>query len=315
MARVNRSRLVQLVLLVAGLAAIALVVSETWHSAQKHVVPGPVALTVGGVAALVAILASAHAWVELFDDLVTERPRRASLRDTFLLSQLTKYLPAGGAVQAASQIGLARSVGLPLRRTAVALPVSVVGAVAGSATFAAGLVFVGSAPAWARLVAVLGLAALLLLQRGVLAWVLERARRRIKRLPGSEDLPSQRAILMFYAYALVTIGALCCSYTVLLRSLTTAASPFHMFCAFALSWVIGFLVIPIPAGVGIREAVLVAVLPGVGAAPLLAASLALRLLTVATEVLAYFGNKAVTTRLHRSARSVGTAAQAEAPTH
>jgi uncharacterized membrane protein YbhN (UPF0104 family) len=313
--RVNRQRLVQLTLLVAGLAAIALVVSETWHSAQKHVVPGPLALVVAGIAALVAILASAQAWVELFDDLVTERPQRASLRDTFLLSQLTKYLPAGGAVQAASQIGLAKSVGLPLRRTAVALPVSVVGAVAGSATLASGLVFVDAVPTWIRVVVVLGLSAVLLLHRGALAWVLDRARRRIKRLPGSEELPSQRAILVFYGYALVTIGALCVAYTVLLRSLTTAVSPYHMFCAFALSWVVGFLVIPIPAGVGVREAVLVALLPGVGAAPLLAASLALRLLTVATEVLAYFGNKAITTHLHRSARSVEGAAQAEAPTH
>jgi hypothetical protein len=47
----------------------------------------------------------------------------------------------------------------------------------------------------------------------------------------------------------------------------------------------------------VREAVLVAAIPGVPTAPLLAASLALRLLTIATEVLALVGNRLVS-RLH-----------------
>jgi uncharacterized membrane protein YbhN (UPF0104 family) len=313
---VMRQRLVQIALLVVGLAGIAFVTADTWHSAQKHVVPGPVALTAGALAALISIAASSQAWVELFHDVVTGRSRRAMLRDTYLLSQLTKYLPAGGAVQAASQIGLARNAGLPLRRTAVALPVTVVGAVSASATLAVGLVAVDSVAPWIRVLSLLGLASLLLLNRRILVRAVEVARRRIKRLPSSDELPTQRGIIAFYGYAIVTIGALCLAYTVLLRSLTNAASPYHMFCAFALSWVVGFLVIPIPAGVGIREAVLVALLPGVAAAPLLAASLALRLLTIGTEVVAYFANKAMTTRLHRTERGVETAApQTEAPTH
>jgi uncharacterized membrane protein YbhN (UPF0104 family) len=58
-----------------------------------------------------------------------------------------------------------------------------------------------------------------------------------------------------------------------------------------LSWAVGFLAVPIPAGVGVREAVLIGLLPGVGTAQLLAASLALRLLTIGTELVATLGNK------------------------
>jgi uncharacterized membrane protein YbhN (UPF0104 family) len=78
---------------------------------------------------------------------------------------------------------------------------------------------------------------------------------------------------------------------VLLRSLTDEVNPAVVLCSFAAAWVTGFLAVPIPAGVGVREAVLVGLLPEVGTAPLLAASLALRLLTIGTELLALLGNK------------------------
>ena len=65
---------------------------------------------------------------------------------------------------------------------------------------------------------------------------------------------------------------------------------------FIAAWVIGFLVIPIPSGVGIREAVLVAIVPGATAAPLLAASLAQRLVAIAAELLAVVVNRALRDR-------------------
>ena len=288
-----RRRLLQTAILVVGLVAIAFAVSETVKDAKEQVLPSPGALAVAAALALVAIVASARAWVALFSDLVDSRASRSVLRGTFYLSQLTKYLPVGGVSQAASQLGLARSVGVPLKRAAVAFPVSAVGAVVAAATLGSGLVLDSALPAWTRTLTLLGLASLVLLRRGLMARVLDLARRFIRRVPGSDQLPTQADIFVFYGWALVTLGALCAAYTVLLRSLTTAANPFVVFSAFAVSWVIGFLVVPIPAGVGIREAVLVALLPGVGAAPLLAASLALRLLTIATELLAISGNRIV----------------------
>jgi hypothetical protein len=62
----------------------------------------------------------------------------------------------------------------------------------------------------------------------------------------------------------------------------------------------------------VREAVLVALLPGVGAGPLLAVSLALRLLSIAAELLALAVNRVVQRR--HSALLVEASPSDEAPT-
>jgi uncharacterized membrane protein YbhN (UPF0104 family) len=125
--------------------------------------------------------------------------------------------------------------------------------------------------------------------------VLQFIRRRVQRVPAPDHLPSQRSILIYYGWALASIAATASAYTVLLRSLTTDVNPAIVFCAFALSWTLGFLVLPLPAGIGVREAVLIAALP-VGAGPLLAASLAQRLLAMGADVTAAFGSKIVARR-------------------
>jgi hypothetical protein len=292
----NRRRLLQTGVLLVGFAGIAFAVERSVQDTHEHVMPSGAALAVSGVLALVAIGSSARAWVALFSELVDQRASRTALRGTFYLSQLTKYLPAGGVVQAASQVGLARSIGVPLRRLAVAFPVSVVGAVAAGGTLGAGLVFDTDLAGWVRALSLLGLCSVVLLHRGLMARVLEFSRRFISRIPDSDHLPTQRDILVFYAWALVTIGPLCAAYAILLRSVISGTNSFVVFCAFAISWVIGFLAVPIPAGVGVREAILVALIPGVGTAPLLAASLALRLLSIGAEVLSFLGNKLIARR-------------------
>jgi uncharacterized membrane protein YbhN (UPF0104 family) len=297
----KRRRLLQTAIFLAGLVGIALVVARTVEETDEQVMPSPAALVVAGILALVAITSSARAWATLFSDLLDSPEKRLVLRGTFYLSQLTKYLPVGGVVQTASQVGLATSAGVTLRRAAVAFPVTVVGAVTGGATLASGLVFSDTLPTWVRALSLLGLAAPVLLHRGLMARVLNLAHRFVRRVPTAEDLPTQRSILAFYGWALITIGSLCVANTVLLGSVTQDVRPIVAFSAFAASWVVGFLVVPLPAGVGVREAMLVALLPGVGTAPLLAASLALRLLSIAAELLALGGNKLALRRRVRSA--------------
>jgi uncharacterized membrane protein YbhN (UPF0104 family) len=174
------------------------------------------------------------------------------------------------------------------------------------------LVFETGLPGWLRALSACGLLSVVLLRRNLMAWVLGVARRLYHRIPSAELLPTQRDIVLFYLWALVTIGVACVAYSLLLGSLHTGANVVTIFCAFALSWVIGFLAVPIPAGVGVREALLVALIPGVGAAPVLAASLALRLLTIGTEVLAVLGNKWIL-RHHRKVASRDLATEATPP--
>jgi hypothetical protein len=310
----TRRRLVQTVILLAGLVGIAIAVARTVDSAQDQVLPSAAAWAAAAVLAQLAIVSSARAWVALFSDLLDSRANCAVMRGTFYLAQLTKYLPVGGFAQAASQLGLAPSVGVPLKRAAVAFPVSAICAIVACTTLGSGLALDPSVAGWMRALALCGLLTPLLLRRSLMARMLTFARRIVHRVPGSDQLPTQQDIVVFYGWALVTIGSLCGAYAILLASLHTDAHPGTVFCAFALSWAVGFAALPIPAGVGVREAVLVALLPGVGTAPLLAASLALRLLTIATELLAVLVNKLVVRGLPRNAAQGSGAARHDAVT-
>lgn len=284
-------RLFQTVVLVVGLVGMVVAVAGTVDDARDHVMPDPGALALAAALSLGAILTSGRAWVALFQDTLAGRDHRIRFEGNYYVSQLTKYLPAGGAVQAASQVSLAASAGVPVGRVALAFPVSAVASAAAGATLGATLVLASDLPGWARGLAVLGLAAPALLHRRFLARVLETVRRFVPRIPAPDRLPDQRSIFRFYGWALISIGFTATAYAVLLHALDGHANPAVVVSASAMSWTIGFLAIPLPAGIGVREAVLVAALPGVGTTPLLAASLAHRLLAIGAELSAAFGAK------------------------
>lgn len=286
----NRLRLLRTAVLAVGLVGIGFAVNRTIDDAQGQVMPGPTAIGVAAALTLVAVLAGGRAWAALFGDVLDDRAARRRMAGTYFTSQLTKYVPAGGAVQAVSQVTLATATGVPLGRVALAFPVLAVAAVVAGTTLGAGLVFAGGLPAWARALAVLGLAAPVLLHRRLLAGVLSVFRRIVRRMPAPDRLPSQRQILICYVWILVNMAAYSTGYAVLLRSLGAEVNPVVAFCAFALSWVAGFVILPLPAGVGVREAALVAIVPTVGAGVLLAAALAHRLLSIAAELLAVAWN-------------------------
>jgi uncharacterized membrane protein YbhN (UPF0104 family) len=77
---------------------------------------------------------------------------------------------------------------------------------------------------------------------------------------------------------LISYGA---AYAVLLTDVADV-NPFIAGSALCAAWVAGYLVVPLPSGLGVREAVLVAALPG-AAASLVAASVAHRLLGIGAE--------------------------------
>ena len=87
----------------------------------------------------------------------------------------------------------------------------------------------------------------------------------------------------------------------------TDAQPVTVVSAFALSWVVGFLVFPLPSGIGVREAVLLALVPGASSAAILGASLAQRFLVLASEVAATVGNQVLARRERRARAASGGA--------
>ena len=69
----NRRRLVQSAILLAGLAGIAVVVARTFDAADEQVLPSVPALVVGAVLSMLVIYAAARAWASLFMDVIRTR--------------------------------------------------------------------------------------------------------------------------------------------------------------------------------------------------------------------------------------------------
>jgi uncharacterized membrane protein YbhN (UPF0104 family) len=78
----------------------------------------------------------------------------------------------------------------------------------------------------------------------------------------SEDLPPQRHINTAFAAGLLAHGAMFAGFGVLSAGSVPGWSAFQLSVAYGIAWVIGYIAIPAPAGLGAREAVLVVLLSG-----------------------------------------------------
>lgn len=272
-----RRRRWQTLIMVIGLVAIAVAAISTVGDASDQALPSPGALGAAFLLVMASLILVARAWATLFPADVD----RQVLRTGFYVSQLTKYLPAGGFAQAASQLALSEPA-TGLGSVALRLPVFSLCTAAAGATLGAGLMFAGSLPAWARIVAGLGLLVPVLLDRRVLSFVLRAARRFVRRLPDSDALPPQRAILRCYAFSLGNMATYAAAFALLLGDVTDV-NPLIAAVAMSTAWVVGYLFVISPSGLGVREVILIGALPGLPAAPLLAASLAQRLLGIVAE--------------------------------
>jgi glycosyltransferase 2 family protein len=279
------------VVTLAGIAGLAFAAYATVGDADDVDLPGIWPLLGALILHLVALWFAGQGWVALF-------PRdadRASLTSGLYLSQLTKYLPAGGFVQAASQVALS-SDGGGVATAALRLPVFLGCLVVASLTLGATVAFNVELTAYARVLAGLCVLSVVLLDRRIFAWVLRAGRRWVTRLPDPANLPPQRAILRCYAFCLGNIAAYAVAFVILLDG-TSDVRPVLAASALALGWAAGFLVAFAPSGLVVREAVILAALPTLAAAPLLAASVAHRLVGLVAEAM-----MAGTTRLRAAVR-------------
>jgi uncharacterized membrane protein YbhN (UPF0104 family) len=279
--RITQGR-IKVAIMVLGLAGMAVAVIGLRNDLKGHALPSVQTLLFALVLGVASLVAGARGWIALLE---AAPPDRRAVSNAMYVSQLSKYLPGGGVFQATGQITLSAAAHRPAKRVAVAFVVSAISQAAAGFLIVTGLVTLDGAPGWLRWLAPLGLLGLLGLSRPVLNAGIRLGRRITHHVPDIDHLPRERAVAYSFLWGVVNIGLFALSYAVILHSIEPDTPIIGAASAFALAWVIGFLVLPIPSGLGIREAVLYATLPGVPAAAVLASSLAHRLATFAAEII------------------------------
>lgn len=236
-------------------------------------------LLVSGVFCVLGLTTLGLAWSVALDG----RGSRLSLLHGFAVSQLGKYIP-GGVWQPAGQVAFATGGALGLSQLWSRFAGFSLAMAAGAGVAAGLLVVAPEVPLPMRLLgAAAGTTVVLtippatrLLER-ILSLIVRRTVPSLMPTPGRlAEVGLSMAGLFAYSLGFAVVMA---AAEPQVPVLTAAA-------AFALAWLIGFIAIPVPAGVGIREAVLVACLTDLSSgSQVIAASVAYRAVSIVGEAL------------------------------
>ena len=268
-------------------------------------------LAVAALLSLIAVISYGAVWPVILRRIGAPVPKD-SVR-MFLQSQLGKYVP-GSVWHYAGRVGLAKARGVGVRLTLVSLGVEVA-----ASTLAAGLVGLFVLPLalalplatalWA-LVVVLGLGA----RRGArlldpvvdaVLWVAER----VVRVPRAEMAPAIRAVPVTAAFYLPVWALYGGAFWLTGRALfpIPAGDVVYFTAAFALGWIAGMVVVFAPGGIGVREAVLVALLaPRVGHTEAIVVAAASRILLTGADLVGGGGALALSSLKRRGTVSLPT---------
>lgn len=256
---------------------LALALRSRWAEVRNELTTlssGPVWLSMG--AALVGVGASSGIWHQMLTGLGEPLPLRISLR-IFYVGQVGKYLP-GAVWPAVTQAALAREHGVAPRATVSAVTLFLwVHLITGTAVGVLILGMSGRLP----LVTLVALPVLLaLLTPRLLGWSLQALFRLARRRP-LHQVPDGRHLLAACAWA----AAMWLCYGAHLYLLTVAVGdPVAGIVStgvFAAAWVVGFVLLIAPAGLGPREAAIVALLPLSAASALIVALVSRLIMAIA----------------------------------
>lgn len=257
--------------LASGLLVVAMVVAFGWALAGRwdeivdRLADQQPAVLLGALGlALAGVYMSFLLWRGTLSTLGSDLPLRPAAR-LFFVTQLGKYLP-GALWPVLAQMRMGRELGVPRQRMALAFLLTL-----GLATVVGILVGVTALPALLRAegrVVLLGLLALpllgLLFVPAVLNWSLNLALRMIRR-PGLEQPLEGRDVVRGVTWALafwLVYGGHVWLLAVGLGAEPLEALPVAIG-GFAVAFSLGPLLVVLPAGAGVREAVLVVLLASV----------------------------------------------------
>ena len=292
LARLRHSRWVRLALLLLVCACAVPVLRTHWVDAREAVAALPLwVLPAAVIAGMGGLTAQMLGWRALLSGLGSPLPYRIAAQVMFV-GQLGKYLP--GSVWAfVAQVELARDREVPRSRGVAATLLAVAVTVAtGLAVAASALPFTSVDAArrwwWALLLAPLALAAL---HPRVVGWGIRIAARPFARFrevaeAGPLDIGG-RAITAAVGWSLVAWVPLGLHVWVLTWAVggDPVASVGPAVGAYALAWTLGLLVVFAPAGIGVREVVLVVALaPVVDAGAALVVAVASRLVMTLADL-------------------------------
>jgi hypothetical protein len=260
--RLGRSRIFRTLFVVTVLVLLGLTLAQRgpglWHQVGNLSFP---VVALAFVASLGGLMCSLMVWRSLLADLGSRLSLTEAIRVMFI-GQLSKYVP-GSVWPLLAQAELAADRGVPRTRTAVSVLLSSAVMVwTGGLVAAVTLPFASTASTgdylWIMLAAPV---ALVLLWPPVLNWSL-RLLLRLLRRPSLYQPVTLRGLAVSTGWAMAgwTVNGL----MVYVLTAQLAGDDARRILAvsiagYALSWVAGFLFIVAPAGAGVREAVLIAV--------------------------------------------------------
>lgn len=299
-----RSRWVKAAFLALALAAAVWAVASQWPEVREALSSIPPAAVAGGlVLSLVYVGLTMLSWRALMSDLGSLLPLRTA-STIFFVSQAGKYLPGGvWNVVAASEMAVEHAV--PRRRSVSVMVVSILVSI--STGLALATVAVAFSPAevadryrWVLVGLPFFVAVLLppLLNR-MLGLAL-----RITRRPPLESPATACGVGVAAGWAV--LAWLVAGGQVWLLAAAAGLDPTASSLAltvggYALAWTVGFLVVVVPAGVGVREVVLGAVLSGyLGAGEVVVVVLLSRVLLTVADLALGIGGAVVGARMRPS---------------
>lgn len=289
-----------------GLAAIVfmvLAVVDEWGKVSDAITHANVALLVLGL--VLATVAMAHLGLLWGDALALfgHREPRSRVVQWWFVGELGKYVP-GGVLSVVGRAEVARRCGV--RRTAAygSVPLSLAlryfaGMLAFAVLLPLDLSHQGSVAAMVIVALVpIGLCAV---HPRLVGWLLQRARRLTKK-PLDLPVPTWReAVMQAVAYlpnwALIIASTWCTA-----RAFTADVSLLRLSLATLLSWTVGFLIFPVPAGAGVREG-LFAAAAGLPAGLAVTVAIASRLLFILADGFGAAVCSALMRRQHRNLES------------
>ena len=235
-------------------------------------------------------------WIVLLKDYPVRVPRR-SLFQVYLMAQFAKYIP-GNVGHHIGRVVMAKNLGIPVSTTIATMMLEVILGVATAAMLAAvGLagcdteLFHGFAAKYLWALLIPGAALLVFGTMFAIALINRTCSGLLKRI-GLERIPRPGASTLVLAATLFMIIFLLLGFVLKMQAAglfgVGKASIITITCLFAASWLAGYVVPGAPAGLGVREAVMLALFtPLFGAPVTIGLGVTLRFSTLLGDALAF----------------------------